>query len=259
MRGSQTKPERCGIHLGHECSDTSCIPVGEDRRHVGTRVDQHPFERLELGEGLSGGDRDFGLLARQARLICREGVGGDGNRRAVGCWRQWVVGQDDIGREELGQTGDRDGSGPAYLTQRSDTDDGRRRLSATWPCEGRCRPGEPHCSHCDGGVGERSDPLNDGASDQGRDDQRGAPREDTPPTSRRAQTGDDLQLVLARWRELSAQLGESILALPGQGSLPRVGRTLAVPAVCAVHGLNAKSVKRCAVGTSPMLIGGGDS
>jgi hypothetical protein len=50
VRRGEAECARRGVHLGHESGDVPRVPVGEDRRHVATRVDQKPFEGLELGQ-----------------------------------------------------------------------------------------------------------------------------------------------------------------------------------------------------------------
>ena len=56
-----------------------------------------------------------------------------------------------------------------------------------------------------------------------------------PPPPLRAQPGGDLQLLLARGRELPPYFGEAFLVLPGQHPLAGVGGTFAPAAVAAVH------------------------
>jgi len=109
----------------------------------------------------------------------------------------------------------------------------------------------------EGGVRERSDPLCDGTSAERRDDERSAPREETPAPSRGAQPGNDLKLVFARRRELSAHFGEAFLVFPRQCPPSGVGRTFVSPAVVAVHDLNAKAPTRSAVSTSTCAAGPG--
>jgi hypothetical protein len=161
-----------------------------------------------------------------------------------------VIRQHHVRGEELGEAGDRDGLGPAYLAQRSNTHDRRRRLPTAWPREGRSRPWETDFSGLDGGVGKRSNPLCDGTRGKSRDDERSAPREETPAPARGAQPGNDLELVIARRGELSANFGEAFFVFPRQRPLAGMGRTLVPPAVVAVHIPNAKAETRAAVGTS---------
>ena len=74
--------------------------------------------------------------------------------------------------------------------------------------------------------------------------ERSAPREETPVPTRGAQSGNDLELLFARRRELSANFGQAFFVLPGQRPLSSVDRTFAPPAVDAVHDLNAKARER---------------
>ena len=217
------------------------VPVGEDRRHVGSRVDQEPFEGLELRERFPGCDRDLGLLRCQPRLIRGERICGDGDGRPVGTGRQAVVRQHHVGRQHLGQTGDRDGLGPSYLADRPHTDDRRRRFSRAGPRVGRGGPGEADGRRPQSGGGQRSDPLCDGPRAERRHDDRNGPSHDTPAPSLRAQPGDDLELLLARRGELPADFGQALLVLPGQRPFPGVRRTFALPAAAAVHDRNAKA------------------
>ena len=106
-------------------------------------------------------------------------------------------------------------------------------------------------------MGERSDPLCDGTRAERRDDERSAPREETPAPARGAQPGNDLELVFARRRELSANFGEAFLVFPRQCPLSGVGRTFVSPAVVAVHDLNAKAATHSAVGMSTCAAGPG--
>ena len=78
--------------------DASRVPVGQHRRHVGSRVDQKTFEGFELRERFPGCDGDFGLLGRLPGLIRGERVGGDGDGRTVGARCQAVVREDNVGR-----------------------------------------------------------------------------------------------------------------------------------------------------------------
>jgi hypothetical protein len=99
-------------------------------------------------------------------------------------------------------------------------------------------------------VGERSDPLCDGSGGEGRDDERSGPGAKTPAPSRGAQSGNNLELVVARRRELSANFSEAFLVLPRQYPLAGVGGTSVAPAPVAIHDLNARAATLGAVGTS---------
>ena len=105
------------------------------------------------------------------------------------------------------------------------------------------RPWETDFLGLEGGVGERADPLCDGTSAERRDDERKSPREETPAPTTGARPGNDLELLLARRRELSADYGEAFLVFPGQCPLSGVGWTLVSPAVVADHDLNAKAAR----------------
>jgi hypothetical protein len=99
-------------------------------------------------------------------------------------------------------------------------------------------------------VGERSNPLCDGTRAERRHDERSGPGEKTPAPSRGAQSGNNLKLVFARRRELSANFSEAFFVLPRQYPLSGVGRTFASPALVTIHDLNARAATLGAVGTA---------
>ena len=99
-------------------------------------------------------------------------------------------------------------------------------------------------------MGERSDPLCDGTRAERSDDERSGPGEKTPAPSRGAQSGNNLELVFARRRELSANFSEAFLGLPRQYPLSGMGRTFVSPALVAIHDLNARAATLGAVGTT---------
>ena len=215
---------------------------------------RRPSRACELRERFAGCDGDLGLLARLAGLIRGERVGGDGDGRTVGARCQAVVRQDDVGRQELGEAGDRHGLGPADLAHRPHADDRRRRVSRARPREGRGRPREADRRDVEGGAGAAVGPTARWHRRRATPTMSAVPH----PTRRRrrrsaAQPGDDLELLLARGRELPADFGEAFLVFPGQRTSAGVGRTFAPRAAGAVHDRNAKAARPRVVGASHSL------
>ena len=86
------------------------------------------------------GSSDY--LGRLPGLIRGECVGGDGNGRTVGSRCQAVVREDDVRRQQLGETSDRDGLGLAHLAHGPHADHRRRCGSGARPRERWGRPRE---------------------------------------------------------------------------------------------------------------------
>ncbi len=173
----ETELGRGGVHLGHEGADRGGVPLGQEGRHVGPGVDQQPFEGLELGQCLPGGDGNLGLLAHRSELIGGNGVRRDRYRRSDGARSQWVVGQHHIGRQHFDQPGDRNGLVAVHLTQGADAFDTDGRLARARPCQDRGRSRNPDISRVHGRVRQRTNPLHDRAGDHCPDHDDRSPRQ----------------------------------------------------------------------------------